>query len=900
MKRKLRSFLTSFLILISSICSLFGQNSDGFSIIPLKANDQLKYWSINPSNNFSNSAASLQLPFVDDFSYQGPFAASDKWEVYKKVFVNYNFVKAAPTIGAALFDGLDENANPYPANPVSTTNAASECDILTSKPLNLVGYSNVYLNFWVAQKGIVEPFSGGYYPKKNTNPNLGAVYSENFIIQFRKNNGDWVNVKTIEPYTETELITGGKGAFETQDIVINQAEYLYDGFQFRFKCLSNRRDFWTQWFLDLVRLDYNPLFNNIKDVGFQTLPSPILSKYGSMPWRQFSDFKNQELYGIDLAAEKENISIKNLYNQVIGITQNSRLIRITGSDNVDYYNNPFGDITNLNVPANGNIILNDDLNSTKRAQMIQTLSTNVPITTNHFELKKTYELNTLSNDLVNTNNIVGRKTIFDNYFAYDDATAEVASTLRGEDVVGIIEFKTNLADKFYGIAIPFDASAPQSSFEKKYNLGIWFDKEQPTGAPNKMYNDIVVKPSTTGGYTFFLFKNGKNLEPISVTAGKKIHIGWGPSADTRSTRPNDDIYIKTDYTTDCTNFTYIKKPMNANAIGIPNSTLGAPLNSSIFNLGTAAHGGKGGTPMIRLLSGYNPASYDKLFTGLNINYTTDIPTICNSGSVIVNFDVQKNISSGDLNCDDLVELEIYVDNNPKETLLLTKDVNGAYKGSKVFTLSGVGIKNFVVYANGTCLVGRKEFSYEVIGGMVNENKLICNNTTTLAINSGIYKYKTITSGGTNCAGIVKANSNVKFFHGQNVQLLPGFSVELGSVFEAKGNPDVNCLFNPQDEVFFLKQNKPRNTEGVKFEAYPNPVTNELVVQYSIEDTANDEQTVLGNINIINTTGQIIKQVPVKSNQAEETIDVSNMPSGIFFCQLKIGNRTINKKIIKID
>jgi len=82
-------------------------------------------------------------------------------------------------------------------------------------------------------------------------------------------------------------------------------------------------------------------------------------------------------------------------------------------------------------------------------------------------------------------------------------------------------------------------------------------------------------------------------------------------------------------------------------------------------------------------------------------------------------------------------------------------------------------------------------------------------------------------------------------------------------------------------------------EGVSI--FPNPVSDELTVSIeNIEDK--------GNISVFNITGQLIESVMLSANTSNfrETIDFSNLPSGVYTVKVQIGNQVATEKVVKMD
>ncbi|MBL7830595.1 MAG: hypothetical protein JNK41_06175, partial [Saprospiraceae bacterium] len=83
----------------------------------------------------------IDLPFLDDFSYSGPYPDPKLW-INDDVFINNTFAIKQPSIGVATFDGTNSGGSPYlGGNGIS--------DYLTSQQIDLGKYnsgSNVYLS----------------------------------------------------------------------------------------------------------------------------------------------------------------------------------------------------------------------------------------------------------------------------------------------------------------------------------------------------------------------------------------------------------------------------------------------------------------------------------------------------------------------------------------------------------------------------------------------------------------------------------------------------------------------------------------------------------------------------------------------------------------------------------
>ncbi len=81
----------------------------------------------------------------------------------------------------------------------------------------------------------------------------------------------------------------------------------------------------------------------------------------------------------------------------------------------------------------------------------------------------------------------------------------------------------------------------------------------------------------------------------------------------------------------------------------------------------------------------------------------------------------------------------------------------------------------------------------------------------------------------------------------------------------------------------IETNSSRN-----FIMYPNPAKNTLFISCKEK---------LQSVDIMNIAGEVIKMQECKAKHAE--INIADLPTGVYFCRVQIGNEMITKKIIKV-
>ncbi len=80
----------------------------------------------------------------------------------------------------------------------------------------------------------------------------------------------------------------------------------------------------------------------------------------------------------------------------------------------------------------------------------------------------------------------------------------------------------------------------------------------------------------------------------------------------------------------------------------------------------------------------------------------------------------------------------------------------------------------------------------------------------------------------------------------------------------------------------------------KLEAFPNPVTDKLTVDYQIHSNQN------AILDLVSIEGKIIKSIQLNSNQNQVILELNNLKSGIYFLNFKINQiQTKSIKVVKI-
>ena len=445
---------------------------------------------------------SIDDGFMDDFSSQGPYPVEDRW-LDDDVYINDHFTHDPLSRGVATFDGLDFTGSPKGGG-------YGRSDFLTSNYLDLSGLfpaDDVYLSFYVQPKGV------GFTPEME----------DSLVLEFKDVTGRWNKM--------AEFVNDSVGSiFDTipfqgmQSIHIDDTDYLYDGFQFRFVNYDNRRGIVDIWNLDYVVLDKGVVPNGeYLDMAF-TRPLPkILKNYRAMPWNHFEGFEDQELFeelnfgvinhfGVDVALNNSSVTLEEL--------KTGTNLSLSGFSIISAQAFEPGELRNTSLstaPVISSLI--NQMQSSFAGESDLTFRLSATLNVSSAQESKFSDV--LQND--NASSL----TCFKDYFAHDDGTAEfgIKTTATGTQIA--VAFDANVADSIRAIQMHFPHITPVPNVE--FQLKIW--ENDLEGEP--IYVSPVFEPfyADTALDTFQAFttyrlldENG-NFSPVGIGAGT-FYIGW--------------------------------------------------------------------------------------------------------------------------------------------------------------------------------------------------------------------------------------------------------------------------------------------------------------------------------------------------------------------------------------
>jgi hypothetical protein len=359
-----------------------------------------------------------------------------KWKNTGGVYINDRYGIDPPSYNVATFDALDANGKGYSTGNIYTTGFG---DALTSLPINLSPYTpadSLVFSFYWQGAGIGE------------RPDA----TDSLHLQFKDKNGAWRIVWSMK---------GDSTDFHQVLLAVKDPLYFHNGFQFSFHSFGKLSGSYDVWNLDYILLDTNRTVNDPHhpDVAISKIPVSILKNYTAIPYKDFFNATVSPL--LDTA----HFLLKNL-SPIDRQFVNTFPFRGGISD--AFSNIYFHPISVTAAPRG----LSDTL---LPFPLYPSLITNQ----NH-PVKLKYSINGLTSDVQSDgiqyqcNDSAFSYNMLDNYYAYDDSSAEwgVGLTGSGEFAVKYVLTKPSAPDTLIGVDIYFPQIQVNHSGESLV-LTIW-------------------------------------------------------------------------------------------------------------------------------------------------------------------------------------------------------------------------------------------------------------------------------------------------------------------------------------------------------------------------------------------------------------------------------------------
>lgn len=484
-------FLT--LLLLLAFCRV---SLAQFQVVPLKNTEKSK-----PS---SAKIAAISLPFFDDFSTSTNSQDLSKWQKGGGVYINNTFTKNHPTLNVATFDGLQSSGTPY---DFANSLAEGATDSLTSLPIDLQ-YSvadSVHFTFFYRTQGLGDK------------PEL----RDSLRLQFLTNGDKWQTVWV--GLTDTSKTPND--SFKRVIIPIRANLFLHNKFQFSFQSFGRKSGQFDVWHVDYVYLDKiknqlttgeviknisirNPTTKEVTSISTQDLSTQsqitsFLKRYNSMPLRQLLANSQKEL------ADSVKWNVSNLSNMLRFFPYNYQVTNSLTNDVLQTtasLEKGIGSFSTLELKQKNELNL-ASLNATK------------------LKLKIAFKATTSDVSPFVVNDTISRIVDLDNYYAYDDGTAEKAAYLgKGFGRVAV-QFIVNKPDAVKAIRINVQPTVTNLA-GKRLTLQILANEKGRPGKALKTISDsttIIKYPNTPNAFIEY------KLDSVAVV--DTFYVGYVQLAD---------------------------------------------------------------------------------------------------------------------------------------------------------------------------------------------------------------------------------------------------------------------------------------------------------------------------------------------------------------------------------
>lgn len=498
----------------------------------------------------------LSLPFFDDFTSPLEGAPNAvRWLAKGGALVNNRFALTPLTRGTATLDGLKANGLPYVAYTASGSFPNARLDSLVSQPIDLAGRSassRVVLSFaWQAGTIVRAPYRNS----------VSAPARLELLVKTNAN--VW---ESLWSAPSTGLRTG----FRQQAVALDQAKYLHGDFQFMLVATGNTIENADAWSVDYVLLNQN---RNLTDTTYVDaavgaglagrnptggLTSP-LRRFASMPVWQY----NAAIPPSSELTSALGVNVTNLNTPLplsVDVLGTVRELP-TGSSLGQWLQNsnpiPSNTRREPRTGAASSVALPTSA-APKRLRYTMSINSREPATSP-----------TIANDTIY------RDVELNNYYAYDDGTAESATYLTaaasGAQYAFAYRFDLNQPDYVRGLrlmpvypsTILGTPSSPSPSVEfgaRTITISVWDDNAGRPAANARVSKTVTIpaaSPTTAGGQFYQLDFD----QPVPVTG--TFYVGFAqPSTgrivpygvDYNSTFPAQHLLVRDAGRWDTTNF----------------------------------------------------------------------------------------------------------------------------------------------------------------------------------------------------------------------------------------------------------------------------------------------------------------------------------------------------------
>lgn len=410
------------------------------------------------------SSDDIFLPFIDDFSNYVGIPNPDKWESFGAV-VNCSYQFNPPSVGVATLDATDIYGKLYAhatSSPFYADTLASRFirldSVLSPYDIALSPSDSVYLSFYVQPAG----GRGKQWEMIGSRPSS----EDSIILEFYSPETGWSRIWSMGGEHADSLYNRYGSYYKYVLIPITDQTYFNKEFRFRFRnmaslsnsSLSSYIGNCDQWNIDYVYLNKNRSFEDTsrRDLAFVEPAPSMLKRYQAMPSRQFKQ---------DEMADSLHIKIVNLADMALSSTYKYEITNESGMRLYSYD----GGFENISPYSQTQQYQTSPNHARPTVDFVFDIN---PDRWYAFNITHTIKEG-VGQDWLPANDTIRFKQIFEDYFAYDDGTAE--NGIGVEPISGshlAVRYDLNEKDTLSAVDIYFNTSLNEGNF-KPFFICVW-------------------------------------------------------------------------------------------------------------------------------------------------------------------------------------------------------------------------------------------------------------------------------------------------------------------------------------------------------------------------------------------------------------------------------------------
>lgn len=426
---------------------------------------------ISPIGSFADtqkqkrqSSDDIFLPFIDDFSNYVGIPNPDKWESFGAV-VNCSYQFNPPSVGVATLDATDiygklyahATSSPFYADTLASRSIRLD-SVLSPYGIALSPSDSVYLSFYVQPAG----GSGKQWEMIGSRPSS----EDSIILEFYSPETGWSRIWSMGGEHADSLYNRYGSYYKYVLIPITDQTYFNKEFRFRFRnmaslsnsSLSSYIGNCDQWNIDYVYLNKNRSFEDTsrRDLAFVEPAPSMLKRYQAMPSRQFRQ---------DEMADSLHIKIVNLADMALSSTYKYEITNESGMRLYSYD----GGFENISPYSQTQQYQTSPNHARPTVDFVFDIN---PDRWYAFDITHTIKEG-VGQDWLPANDTIRFKQIFEDYFAYDDGTAE--NGIGVEPISGshlAVRYDLNEKDTLSAVDIYFNTSLDEGNF-KPFFICVW-------------------------------------------------------------------------------------------------------------------------------------------------------------------------------------------------------------------------------------------------------------------------------------------------------------------------------------------------------------------------------------------------------------------------------------------